>query len=74
MALWCVFLRRWWAQTVNVSANADGSILIQPVVRHDYNLAELLSRMTPENRHGEADFGQPDGVLPADHGNQGLSL
>ncbi len=26
-----------------------------------YNLAEMLDRVTPENLHPEADFGEPEG-------------
>lgn len=34
----------------------------QPVqVRADHDLEDLLARITPENRHSEADFGAPQG-------------
>ncbi|WP_295436126.1 AbrB/MazE/SpoVT family DNA-binding domain-containing protein [uncultured Thiodictyon sp.] len=38
-----------------------GRILIEPIRSHAYDLAELLSGITPENRHAEVDFGTPVG-------------
>jgi antitoxin MazE len=37
-----------------------GKIVLTPVAR-DYSLAELAERITPENRHGETDWGDPVG-------------
>jgi len=39
----------------------SGRIVIEPVPRKEYDLAELLKRITPENLHKEADFGRPVG-------------
>lgn len=39
----------------------SGRIVIEPVARKEYSLAELLSKITPENLHDEADFGKPVG-------------
>jgi len=39
----------------------DGQIVIAPVEKRVYNLAELLSQITPENVHEEIDFGPPRG-------------
>lgn len=38
-----------------------GRIIIEPVRRRQYDLSELLDRITPENVHDEADFGRPVG-------------
>lgn len=35
----------------------DGRIVIEPVREADYDLDALLAAITPENLHGEADFG-----------------
>ncbi|MDM0071320.1 AbrB/MazE/SpoVT family DNA-binding domain-containing protein [Variovorax sp. J31P207] len=42
-------------QTVDVR-DEGGRIVIEPV-RHEVDLAELLAAITPENLHGEAEFG-----------------
>jgi antitoxin MazE len=39
----------------------DGRLVVQPVVRMKYDLAELLSKVTPQNRHAEVDWGAPVG-------------
>lgn len=39
----------------------DGRIVIAPAGGHGYALDDLLSRITLENRHAEADFGRPVG-------------
>jgi len=39
----------------------SGRIVIEPVPRKEYDLSELLKRITPENLHEEADFGRPVG-------------
>lgn len=38
-----------------------GRIVIEPVSRPEYKLADLLARMTDENAHDEVDFGGPVG-------------
>jgi antitoxin MazE len=38
----------------------DGTILLRPHPK-DYTLQELVSRITPENRHEETDWGKPLG-------------
>jgi antitoxin MazE len=35
----------------------DGRVIIEPLARPEYDLAELLAGITPENIHGETDFG-----------------
>ncbi len=39
----------------------SGRIVIEPVQRKEYDLAELVKRITRENLHDEADFGRPVG-------------
>jgi len=39
----------------------SGRIVIEPVRRREYDLAELLKRITRENLHAEVDFGRPVG-------------
>lgn len=39
----------------------NGRVVIEPVEREDYDLAQLLNAITPENTHGEIDFGMPVG-------------
>ncbi|ADE13469.1 SpoVT/AbrB domain protein [Nitrosococcus halophilus Nc 4] len=38
-----------------------GQIIIRPVVEPQYSLNELLSKVTKENIHSEADTGEPQG-------------
>jgi len=38
-----------------------GRIVIEPVNRKEYDLAELLKGISRENLHGESDFGGPAG-------------
>jgi antitoxin MazE len=38
----------------------DGSIVLRPT-RKKYDLAELVSRITPKNRHRETSWGKPQG-------------
>lgn len=47
-------------EPVDVRAES-GRIVIEPVRRKEYALAELLKRITRSNRHEEADFGGPVG-------------
>jgi antitoxin MazE len=39
---------------------ADGALTIRPKAR-SYSLEELLAQVTPENRHDEIDWGEPQG-------------
>ena len=39
---------------------ADGALTIRPRARA-YTLEELLEQVTPENRHDEIDWGEPQG-------------
>lgn len=39
---------------------SDGSIVLR-ANRRRYDLADLVSRITPENRHQETDWGTPSG-------------
>jgi antitoxin MazE len=39
---------------------ADGALTIRPKA-HSYSLEELLDQVTPENRHDEIDWGEPQG-------------
>ena len=39
----------------------EGRLVIRPVGRVKYNLAELLAKVTPKNRHAEVDWGAPVG-------------
>lgn len=39
----------------------EGRIVIEPIERPEHDLDELVSRITPENRHAEIDLGRPVG-------------
>jgi antitoxin MazE len=39
----------------------SGRIVIEPVPHKDYDLSELLKKITPENLQEEVDFGRPVG-------------
>jgi antitoxin MazE len=39
----------------------DGRIILEPVTAKELNLKDMLARITPENIHGEVDFGEPAG-------------
>lgn len=39
----------------------SGHIVIEPIERKEYDLKELVEKITPENRHEELDFGGPAG-------------
>lgn len=39
----------------------NGRIVIVPIRESDYDLDDLLARVTPENIHEEVDFGAPVG-------------
>ena len=47
-------------ETVDVREES-GRIVIEPAQRKEYDLAELVRRITRENLHDEADFGRPVG-------------
>lgn len=38
-----------------------GRIVIDPIRTNEYDLAQMLAGITPDNLHGEADFGTPVG-------------
>ena len=40
---------------------SDGKITLEPVTKQELNLEELLAQITPENLHGEVEFGKPVG-------------
>jgi len=46
--------------SVEVTETEDG-VIITPVGIKEYSLKELVKRITPQNRHSEADFGRPVG-------------
>lgn len=46
--------------TVEVSV-MDGSIIVRPA-QAAYSLHELVSKITPRNRHSETDWGKPKGI------------
>ena len=39
----------------------DGKLIVSPMKTRTYTLEDLVSRITPENRHDETDFGPPVG-------------
>jgi antitoxin MazE len=47
-------------QQVNISVSR-GRIIIEPLRDPEYSLDELLSQITPANRHDEVDFGDAVG-------------
>jgi antitoxin MazE len=46
--------------SVALALTGDGAIVLRPT-RRKYELSELVSRITPKNRHRETDWGQPQG-------------
>ena len=42
--------------TVEIDETEEG-VIIKPVGKREYSLKELVNGITPQNRHGEADFG-----------------
>ena len=38
-----------------------GRVVIEPIAPEEYDLADLLAGITPENIHDEVDFGAPVG-------------
>lgn len=47
-------------ETVDVREEG-GRIVIEPIRPREYELAQLLAGITPENLHAEVDFGAPMG-------------
>jgi antitoxin MazE len=45
---------------VALALDASGGIVLRST-RRKYDLSELVSRITPKNRHRETDWGQPQG-------------
>lgn len=45
---------------LNLSVGKDGAVVMRPA-RRTYRLEELVSRITPRNRHDETDWGGPVG-------------
>jgi antitoxin MazE len=45
---------------VRLTLDRAGAIVLRPA-RRTYKLADLVSRITPRNRHGETDWGSPAG-------------
>ena len=39
----------------------NGSMVVKPLGRRKYSLKELVSKITPQNRHPETDWGPPVG-------------
>ena len=48
------------AQPVRITAT-KGRIVIEPVTQVEFRLEDLLAGVTPDNAHGELDFGAPVG-------------
>lgn len=38
-----------------------GKIILIPIRKKEYELKDLLKKITDENIHGEVDFGEPEG-------------
>lgn len=58
-----------YASEIGVEAGApvdlaldQGGIRIHPINAPEYNLQDMLSRITPENRHGEMETGRSVGA------------
>ena len=45
---------------VTLAPDGGGGIVLRPA-RRKYELSELVSRITPKNRHRETDWGPPQG-------------
>jgi antitoxin MazE len=45
---------------VALALDSEGGIILRPT-RRRYELSELVSRITPKNRHRETDWGRPRG-------------
>ena len=40
---------------------SDGKITLEPVIKQEFNLEDLLAQITPGNLHSEVEFGNPVG-------------
>jgi antitoxin MazE len=45
---------------LSLSLAEDGSIVLRSA-RRKYQLRDLVAKITPKNRHGETDWGRPEG-------------
>jgi antitoxin MazE len=45
---------------LSLSLAEDGSIVLRSI-RRKYQLRDLVAKITPRNRHGETDWGRPEG-------------
>ena len=45
---------------VTLALDRNGGVVLRPA-RRKYELSELVSRITPRNRHRETDWGHPQG-------------
>ena len=45
---------------VTLALDGSGGVVLRPA-RRKYELSELVSRITPKNRHRETDWGPPQG-------------
>jgi antitoxin MazE len=45
---------------VKLALDREGHIVLRPA-RQRYELADLVARITPKNRHRETDWGRPQG-------------
>jgi antitoxin MazE len=45
---------------VTLALDRNGGVVLRPA-RRKYELSELVSRITPKNRHREIDWGRPQG-------------
>jgi antitoxin MazE len=46
--------------SLSLHLDADGAIVLRPT-RRKYELSELVSGITRKNRHGETEWGKPEG-------------
>jgi antitoxin MazE len=47
-------------ESVTVAVASEGGLVIRPA-RRKYRLRQLVTRITPKNRHAETDWGKPQG-------------
>lgn len=45
----------------NVDVSVDNGVIVIRPSRPRYSLDELVKRISPKNRHGESDWGAPEG-------------
>jgi antitoxin MazE len=48
---------------LSLSLAEDGSIVLRST-RRKYQLRDLVAKITPKNRHGQTDWGKPEGREP----------